>query len=301
MKNKSIQDPESMSENTPENPSQKTRQNSITRFVSEAEAKAARQQLKIAKDGSVRILRFTRLERLFHFLVLVSITGLAYTGLAQISIGSSIGRLMQGVLGGLENTQSVHHAFAILLAVMVVYHFLVSLDKLIVRRQKLAMFPGLIDLKSFIRMQLVNLGLSKKLPRFDRYSYEEKAIYWLFVLGILLLGLTGLIQWFPLQVTEFLPGIVIPSAGIIHRWEAILIIFVIFVWHLYRVLYRKRDFSIFTGLVSRQEMQLEHALELEYLEKAAAAVGSLTWPVEIELSLVEDDSDPDHVIKDTSS
>jgi hypothetical protein len=48
-------------------------------------------------------------------------------------------------------------------------------------------------------------------------------------------------------------------------------------------------------------MQLEHALELEYLEKAAAAVGSLTWPVEIELSLVEDDSDPDHVIKDTSS
>lgn len=278
--------------------SRDSRMPTITRFVNEREANAALQRLKTAKDGSAYVERFTLLARLLHFLLLVAVTGLAFTGLAQIFYANALGRFMLSLLGGLDKTQSIHHALAILLGVLVIFHILDILESLFVRGQRPAMLPRTIDFQAFFQMQLFNLGLSKKQPRFDRYSYEEKAVYWLLTLGILVLGLTGILQWFPIQVTEFLPGIVIPYAGIIHRWEAILVILVVFVWHLYQVLFRKPDGSIFSGKKTRADMQMEHPLELEYLEKAAATAGSPSWPVRIELNLFDDS---DEQIKESES
>jgi len=255
----------------------------MTYTINERQANAALLQLKTAKDGSAYVVRYSLLARILHFLLLVAVTGLAFTGLAQILYGTVIGGFFLRLLGGLDETQGIHHAFALLLAVVVVFHVLDIMESLFVRRQVPAMLPVRIDFQSFMQKLKFDLGVSKKQPRFGRYSFEEKAVYWLLSIGVVVLGLTGVVQLFPIQVTEFLPGISIPASGIIHRWEAILVMVVVFIWHFYQVLYRKMDVSIFSGKKSLEDMQLEHPLELEYLQKAAAAVGSPTWPVKVEV------------------
>jgi formate dehydrogenase subunit gamma len=260
----------------------------ITRSISEREAVIASKKLVTSRDGTVYVVRFSLLARVLHFLLLLAVTGLAFTGLAQVLYHTFLGELSLSLLGGVEATQAIHHVFAVLLAVLVVFHVLDIVESMFVRKQTPGMLPRGLDLQAFFQMLKFNLGLSKQKPRFDRFSYEEKAVYWLLTLGILLLGVTGLIQWFPIQVTLFLPGITIPYASILHRWEAILVILVVFIWHLYQVLYSKVDASIFSGRKSRADMLRDHPLELEYLEKAAASIGSPTWPVVIELNLTED-------------
>jgi formate dehydrogenase subunit gamma len=268
--------------------SQPSRPATITRSISASDANAAAKKLVTAKDGSVTIKRFSLLNRGLHFLLLLAVTGLAFTGLAEIMYKNALGKFFLTLLGGLENTQAIHHSFAGLLAFLAVFHGLDIIESLFVRRQTPAMLPGWLDLQAFTGMLALNLGISKKQPRFDRYNYEEKAVYWLLAFGIILLGISGIIQLYPIQVTEFLPGIIIPYAGIFHRWEAILVMLVVFVWHLYQVLYRKPDGSIFSGRKSRADMLMEHPLELEYLEKSAQAVGGTVWPLNIELYLSED-------------
>ncbi|OGN73842.1 MAG: hypothetical protein A2X25_03665 [Chloroflexi bacterium GWB2_49_20] len=298
MENNPVQESAAMPETVEPVNETTSRMPTITRYVNERDANAALQNMKTSKDGSAYVVRFTLLVRLLHLLLLVAVTGLAFTGLAQIFYANALGRIMLSLLGGLEKTQNIHHAFAILLAALAIFHILDSLESLFVRQQRPPMLLRWIDFQNFFQMQVFNLGLTRKQPRFDRYSYEEKAVYWLVTLGILVLGLTGIVQWFPIQVTEFLPGIVIPYAGIIHRWEAILVILVVFVYHLYQVLFRKPDGSIFSGKKTRADMQMEHPLELEYLEKAAAAAGSPDWPVRIELNLSDDTGEE---IKETES
>jgi len=271
----------------------------ITRFISEADANDALKQIKTTKDGRILFERYNLVTRILHLVLMVTITVLAFTGLVQINHGSNFGQSMLNLVHRLNNLQEIHHAFAILLALLAIIHLVEIMEKYVVRRQHASMVPVSYDFRSFLQMQRFNLGISKDKPRFDRYSLEEKAVYWLAGSAIVILGLTGVFQWFPLLVTEFLPGKVVPIAGIIHRWEAILLMIVIFVWHLYQMLISRTDFSIFSGLKSKEEMQKEHSLELEYIEKAAAAVGSPTWPVKIELALV---NDPDsRIVKSEST
>jgi hypothetical protein len=90
-------------------------------------------------------------------------------------------------------------------------------------------------------------------------------------------------QWFPVLFSQVLPGWTIPLARLIHRWEAILIVLVMLIWHTYQTLLRTRNTSIFTGVMDLKKMQQEHPLELLYLKAASAVVNEQTWPVTIEI------------------
>ena len=253
--------------------------------INERQAKAARSRFKTDKQGNPYVLRFTLLNRFLHALLLIAITILAFTGLAQILHGNFLGSIMLQMLGGLDATQGIHHTVSILLGIVVVFHLLDILESTVIRRQTPAMLPKGKDLADAMRVLKVNLGFSIETPRYDRFNFEQKTVYFVVSLGVLLQGLTGLMQWFPIQVTEIMPGILVTYAGILHRWNAILIILVVFIWHLYQVHVRGHNLSIFSGKMSVAEMSMEHPLELEYLQKAAALVGSPTWPVKIEMNL----------------
>jgi len=239
----------------------------------EREVKTLQRRFMTMKDGSLAILRFSPLLRLLHGLTLVAITGLAFTGLAQIFHNNFLGQLMLRLLGGLNSTQVIHHLFATLLVVPVAFHVLDMLETLFVRRQAPGMLPDWQDLKDASDTIALDLGLGHNLPRFKRYSFEQKSVYWLVALGVLLQGLTGLVKLFPIQVTELLPGISIPYAGILHRWNAILIMIVVFIWHLYQVHVRQRNLSIITGRMSLGEMNANHPLELASMLEKAARLG----------------------------
>lgn len=221
--------------------------------------------VKTDKAGVAYVVRFPLLVRVLHVLLLISVTVLAFTGLAQILHTNFVGAFMLRLLGGLEQTQSIHHAFSVLLAVVVFFHLLDILENLFVRRQVPAMVPRATDLSDAMQMLRYNLGSSIQAPRSGRYSADQKLVYFVVAITILAQGLTGLVKLFPIQVTEFLPGVLVIYAGILHRWNALLIMLVVFVAHLYQVHVRRHNFSIFTGRMSLADMQTEHPLELEAL------------------------------------
>ncbi len=191
------------------------------------------------------------------------------------------------VLGGINSARQIHHIAAFIFGVTALYHFGVSIYETFVYRRISRIWPDWSDFTNLLEMLKLNLGLSHRHPQFDRFTFEEKAEYWALIWGTIIMGATGLMQWFPLQVTSILPGWIIPVANALHRWEAILAVLAILTWHMYHTLIKTRNFSIFNGVMSMAQMEEEHPLEFAYLEQAAMALHSSTWPALIEIPLEE--------------
>jgi hypothetical protein len=68
-------------------------------------------------------------------------------------------------------------------------------------------------------------------PMFDRYSYMEKFDYWAVFWGIAIIGGSGLLLWFPIFFSRFLPGWIFNVATIVHGDEALLAMGFIFTIH----------------------------------------------------------------------
>jgi hypothetical protein len=76
---------------------------------------------------------------------------------------------------------------------------------------------------------------------------------------------TGFMLWNPLITTSFLPGQFIPAAKAAHGGEAILAVLAIIVWHFYNVHIKAFNKSMFTGKLTRHQMEEEHGNELNLL------------------------------------
>jgi hypothetical protein len=93
--------------------------------------------------------------------------------------------------------------------------------------------------------------------------------------------ITGFMLLNPIFTTNFLPGEIIPAALAAHGWEAVLAVTAIIIWHLYNVLIKHFNPSMWTGKLPRHQMEEEHALELERLE-----AGGDPWP-ELDLPVLQ--------------
>lgn len=109
------------------------------------------------------------------------------------------------------------------------------------------------------------LFLSKEKPAFGKYNFEQKVTYWFLFFGIGIMVVTGLILLFPIFVTRFLPGGVVPAALLAHGTEAIVAVVFVVIWHFYHVHLERLNLSIFTGKLNEDEMQEYHALEYKKL------------------------------------
>lgn len=85
--------------------------------------------------------------------------------------------------------------------------------------------------------------------------------------GLVVMALTGFMLWNPIATTRWLPGEVVPAAKAAHGAEAVLAVLAIMLWHFYHVHIRHWNASMFTGHLTREEMEEEHALELEKIEQ----------------------------------
>lgn len=255
------------------------------RTVSRREAGRAFKRLASFQQGQV--VRFGLGARLEHLLLLVTVAGLAVTGFVQTFITTDLARQILLALGGLEAVQGYHHLFGLVLIALGIYHGLNVLDSLFVRRESGTLLPGASDFQQILANLKLNLGLSKKLPLYDRYSFDEKFIYWVSVIAVGVMAVTGLVLWFPVYVTQILPGSFYPYATVFHRWQAVFLVAVVLLLHIYQVLLRTLNFSIFTGKLSLQEMEIEHPVELAYLKQAAAVAHAKNWPQTIRFSVEE--------------
>jgi formate dehydrogenase gamma subunit len=237
--------------------------------------------------------RFSAAQRLEHLVLLVAFIGLALTGLPQKFTDQTWARFLLQAEGGIESARILHRFLAILLIVEAMYHVGVVAYRLFVLRQQATMLPGLHDLRDLRDSVLFNVGLKHERPRMPHFNFRNKLEYWLVMLSLAILIYTGFMLWNPIAATLAMPGDVIPAARLIHGNQALLTVLIVAVWHLYNVLIRQVNFSIFTGRLSRKAMREEHAEELAHLDGPTHAPVVNTssrkrifWPIAIVIAIV---------------
>nr|HMT22456.1 cytochrome b/b6 domain-containing protein [Promineifilum sp.] len=132
--------------------------------------------------------------------------------------------------------------------------------RLFVKREDMRMLPELKDGYDLRDTVGYNLGFIDEPPKMHKFNFGEKFEYWAVVWGTSVMILTGFILWNPIAVTRILPGQVIPLSLEAHGWEAVLAAVSIVIWHLYNVLVKHRNKSMFPGTLSHHIMEEEHAL-----------------------------------------
>jgi formate dehydrogenase gamma subunit len=214
--------------------------------------------------------RFPLARRIEHWVMMLSFTTLAITGLPQRFSSSPVSIAFVGILGGIETLRTIHHIAAIVMMLGTAWHLLVFGYLSYVRRTRFTMLPTLQDVKDGWQALMYNIGLAKTAPQMGRYTFEEKMEYWAFVWGAIIMGMTGFMMWNPISTTRFLPGEAIPAAKAAHGGEALLAVLAIIIWHMYGVHIKRFNRSMFTGKMTEHEMLHEHPLELADIKAGIA-------------------------------
>ncbi|HZY43048.1 MAG TPA: cytochrome b/b6 domain-containing protein [Anaerolineae bacterium] len=218
---------------------------------------------------SVRTLRlferFTLGQRWEHVLLLVSFIVLALTGLVQKYRTEPISQQLLATPEALITIRNIHHFFAVVLTLEVLYHLARAIYLLARRRMSSAMFPTWQDVKDAGHMIKYLVYLTNKKPKFGKYNFEQKFTYWFLFFGIGIMVLTGFIIWFPIQVTNVMSGGVVPAAKLTHSTEAVVAVVFVLIWHGYHVLFERLNLSMFTGRLNEADMREHHTEEYERL------------------------------------
>ena len=236
-------------------------------------------------------VRFRPVDRFNHFLVIVSFLLLTATGMPLKFYYAGWAKFMFTWMGGASVAAALHRLGAILTITYFAIHLL-SLLPPIKRRlntlknekgsfsvRKIIGFvfgpdsplPNPQDLKDFWAHQKWFFGRGPR-PEWDRWTYWEKFDYLAVFWGVFVIGMSGLIMWFPETATQFLPGWSINLALVIHSDEALLASGFIFTFHFFNVHFRVEKFPmdpvIFSGRITEEEMKEERGRLYERLEKA---------------------------------
>jgi cytochrome b subunit of formate dehydrogenase len=231
-------------------------------------------------------VRFGRFDRLLHAGLMTSFLGLAATGLPLLFSDMPWAARLVRVFGGFVIAGRLHRLFAIaMIAVFLVHVGRIGYRILARGEYGLLWGPGSMvpqprDFVELYRHTRWFLGLGPR-PEFDRYTYWEKFDYWAVFWGMLVIGGSGLILWFPATFAKVVPGWVFNVALVVHGEEALLAVGFIFTVHFFNGHLRPgkfpMDLVIFTGVVSEAEMREERSLELARLE-AEGALSSRAAP-----------------------
>ena len=191
--------------------------------------------------------------------------------------GVGVFQTISKILGGYEVTGFVHRVAA----VITFLYFGLHLGYLIRRKKrKEATFRDMLtgentmmfrkkDLFDFFHTIKWFLGLGPR-PQYGRWTYWEKFDYFAVFWGVAVIGLSGIIMWFPVASTYVLPGWLINVALIVHSDEALLAAGFIFTFHFFNVHFRLEKFPmdpvIFSGRMTRAEMLHERKRWYDRLE-----------------------------------
>jgi formate dehydrogenase gamma subunit len=226
----------------------------------------------VAKRRKERsIVRLTANQRAQHWLLLTSFIVLVLSGFALQYPDSWLAWL----LGGSEFLRRIIHRVAAVVMLLVgTYHVLYLVFSKEGRLWVTDMLPKLKDVKDLIANFGYYLGIKNKKPKIARFGYAEKAEYWAVVWGTMIMGLTGLMIWFKIGVSGFMPRWWIDIALAVHFYEAVLATLAIIVWHFYQVIFDPDvyplNFAFIDGRVSEESYKEEHELAYEQMKQQSA-------------------------------
>jgi cytochrome b subunit of formate dehydrogenase len=220
--------------------------------------------------------RFSALNRLLHFTMIVSFLALAATGMVLKFSYTPWSQIISSLMGGVDNAGLLHRFAATMLFGVFFAHII---DLTAKKKNEYASWKAMLfdkdsmipnkkdwkDIKDSIKWFLGKGGR----PNYGRWTYWEKFDYFAVFWGIFVIGGTGLTLWFPVLLTKIIPGSFINVATIIHSDEALLAAGFIFTVHFFNTHFRPEKFPmdtvIFSGQMTIEELKLERPAEYNAL------------------------------------
>ena len=243
-----------------------------------------------AISGGKEVRRFSRKQRQLHVLVIISFLGLALTGMTLKFSYLGWAHWLSRLMGGYESAGFIHRVCA----VITFFYFGAHIHDLFRKKRragqtwkqflldKNSMLPNRNDLRDFAATFKWFIGLGPR-PQYGRWTYWEKFDYFAVFWGVVIIGSTGLMLWFPEFFTRVFPGWLINVATIVHSDEALLAVGFIFTVHFFNTHFRPDKFPmdtvIFTGRVPVEEFRLDRPREYEELVESNRLSGQLVEPL----------------------
>ena len=235
------------------------------------------------------IVRFTRLNRVLHILMIISFITLALTGMSLKFSYSGWAVILSKFFGGFQSAGYLHRSAAV---VMISVFFTHLYDLLKMKRKEFGSWKKLLsgdnsmvfnkkDLQDFIGSLKWFLGKGNR-PEYGRWTYWEKFDYFAVFWGMIVIGSTGLTLWFPELFTRVFPGWFLNVATIIHSDEALLATGFIFTVHFFNTHLRPEKFPmdivIFSGQFPLEEFKLDRPDEYKKLVESGELEKYLVEP-----------------------
>ena len=226
-------------------------------------------QVQLHANGLRLFVRFRQADILEHWVLIIAFVALAFTGLLEKYAGIDlVATLIRLGFGDLSNVRRIHNLAAPILIIMSVYHAFRVVFFWFIKREAGAFMLRGADWGQFFGQIAYNFGLSRVRPAYGRYTIEEKLTYWGTLIFTAVMVITGLIQWFPVQVSQSWSNDVLLWSRTWHSLFTLIAVVLLLPWHLYHTLIRARNASIFTGLMSDEIMRRDHPLEHQAALKA---------------------------------
>lgn len=223
-------------------------------------------------------VRFNMNQRLQHIFMFVPFIILVFTGFPIKFPDSAFGGFVFALMGGIESARYIHRVAAAVMILDFVYHVFYLFYNIIVNKiplSQMVLLPNKKDASDIAQNIKYFLFLTDERPKFHRFSYIEKFDYWAVFWGMFIMAGSGLILWFPVEFSKFLPGVIIQIAYIAHSDEALLALLAIAIWHFYNVHFNPRVWPAnkvwYKGTLTEEEMEHEHPLELEEIKEREKA------------------------------
>ena len=250
----------------------------------------AKHQIRVRRGETVEppvghglYLRMTVSERLQHIALMVSFVLLVVTGfMLRYPESWWVAGIRRLSSRAFDLRSLIHRVSAVAIVATCFYHLGYLLFTPRGRQLLRDLWWRPKDVRDVIGLLRFNTGLSREKPRFDRFSYVEKAEYWALVWGTVVMAVTGVIMWFDNTFIGLLTKLGYDISRTIHFWEAWLATLAILVWHFYFVIFNPDSYPMNTawlnGMLTEREMEEEHPLELERLRESPARSSSEKEP-----------------------
>jgi cytochrome b subunit of formate dehydrogenase len=239
--------------------------------------------------GENQFLRFKRLNRVLHVVMIVSFMSLALTGMTLKFSYTGWASFLSRLFGGYESAGYIHRVAAVAMICIFIAHIV---DIFRMKNRVYGSWRALIlgpDSMVFNRKDLQDLVGNFKWflgkgprPQYGRWTYWEKFDYFAVFWGIAVIGSTGLTLWFPELFTRVFPGWLLNVATIIHSDEALLAVGFIFTVHFFNTHLRPEKFPmdivVFTGRMPIEDLKEDKPAEYDALVKAGKLKENLVEP-----------------------
>lgn len=217
-----------------------------------------------------RFKRFSAARIVEHWLYMVVFSVLVVTGLSQKYYSSAFSEQIMLHFGGIDTVRSIHRYAGFIFSCAITAHIVIAIVGMVFKKWQPSMVITKSDIENAIHNVKYYLGYEQNPAPSGKYDYMQKFEYWGILTGGIIMFMTGVVLWYPLFITRFMSGQIIPAAKVLHSNEALVVILIIALWHTYNAIFSPEVFplnaSIFTGYISRERMIQQHILELARLE-----------------------------------